>query len=74
MNNGGQVVFPVLDGTDTKLATRDATSCCHESAALSAPLRPQISDHGRIVVRAGNLTTDPIRLYAKDLQTSRHFG
>lgn len=29
----------------------------------NVPLRPQIADDGRIVVRAGNLSTDPIMLY-----------
>jgi len=73
INNNGDIVFAARTGTQNFLVTPKILrelperSSFNQSTPLSIPLRPMIADNGRVVVRAGNKTTDPILLCAKDL-------
>lgn len=68
-----QVVFSALSGSFSLLATPIQTPIdlvdhgTFNEIYLDIPLRPMIADNGRIIVRAGNLPTDPIVLYRNDL-------
>jgi hypothetical protein len=75
-SNANGVVFSGIDstfpGTGTVVATPKAlgdnnTLSDFNVASLATPLRPMIADDGAVIVRAGNLATDPIRLYQNDL-------
>ena len=64
MNNTAQVGFLALSGSDTILVTPNASgSGFNESEGMQGPLRPQMDDNGNIVVRAGNQTDSPIKLF-----------
>jgi hypothetical protein len=69
INKSGQAVFSALKGGGSVLATPTASG--FNEVSLATPLRPLMADDGSIIVRAGNQTTSPIRLYSYDLQSSQ---
>ena len=74
INNLGQVAFSaqkaVGAGFVNKLVTGTATPALNQIDMAfpdNSPPQPMITEDSRVVVRAGNLATDPIRLYDFDL-------
>ncbi len=72
LNNTGQTVYSALrrlTATTTTNALVTGVRPAFNRVDLPHPLFPAIADTGQVVVRAGNTATDPIRLYAYDLQS-----
>jgi hypothetical protein len=82
VNNNNQVVFSALGRHLTLAPSVCKEAEClvtptgnpipafeFNEVVLPSPLRPMIVDDGRIIVRAGNLPTSPIRLYSNDLSS-----
>ena len=65
INSLNQSVFSAVDGATRWLATPAGSN--FNQIELSHPLRPMVADDGRLVVRAGPASTDPIRVYRYDL-------
>lgn len=61
-------LVPVL-ATPTKIPSSLTDSGKYATKTLNSPLRPMMNDGGRIVIRDGNLATNPIALYTFDLSS-----
>jgi hypothetical protein len=68
INNNSQAAFNALNGTNNNLVTGIRTTFNQVTLPNAAnTLRPMVADNGRVILRAGGNSTDPIRLYEYNL-------
>ena len=74
LNNSRQIVFTARpyaqNPTTTLLITTSVLATNSLTFSGNLVLYPMISESGHVVLRNGNLTTDPIRLFSFNLQSS----
>lgn len=65
LNNNAQAAFAALNGANSNLVTGIRPTFSQQTLpnAAASNLRPMVADDGQVIVRAGGLSTHPIRLY-----------